>query len=74
MSQVDFAQMTDEQLKQYIIQHQNDQDALAIYLARRSKKNLPVLANVKDDDFDEKVQMAIAQQLEQPNFSALNQD
>ena len=63
MSQVDFAAMTNEQLKQYMLEHRDDKAALSAYLERRHAQQLPVIANVKDADFDNKLQAAIDRRL-----------
>ncbi len=66
MSQADFTAMTNEELKQYIVKHRDDQEALSAYLERRNQQDFPVIANVKDIDFDEKLQTAISQKLGNP--------
>jgi ribosomal protein L29 len=66
MSQTDYAEMTNEQLKHYIINHREDEAALRAYLDRRDVQNLPIIANVRDIDFDDKLRTAISQKLENP--------
>ncbi|NET58893.1 MAG: hypothetical protein F6K47_22915 [Symploca sp. SIO2E6] len=63
MSQVDYAVMTNEQLKQYMLDHRDDKAALSAYLERRHQQQLPVIANVKDADFDNKFQAAVARKM-----------
>ena len=63
MSQADYAIMTNEQLKHYIVKHQGDKAAFKAYLERRDVESLPVIANVRDVDFDDKLRVAIAQKL-----------
>ncbi len=69
MNQPDYAVMTDEQLKQYIVKHRKDEAALSAYLVRRHQQNHPTIANVKDADFDHKLQTAIAQKLRNSTVS-----
>ena len=64
MKQRNYTCMSDTQLKQHIIQNKGDQDALTTYVERRIKQARPVIANVKDKDFDERLKTAIAQQLD----------
>jgi hypothetical protein len=66
MSQANYADMTNEQLKHYIVKHSEDTAALKAYLERRNLQGLPIIANVKDTDFDDKLRTAIAQKLENP--------
>ena len=63
MNPTDYSQMTDMQLKQHIVAHPENQEALTIYVERRAQRAFPVIANVKDDDFDAKLQSAIIQKL-----------
>jgi hypothetical protein len=64
MSHTDYDEMTNEQLKHYIVKHSEDKAALKTYLERRNLQGLPMIANVKDADFDDKLRTAIAQKLE----------
>jgi hypothetical protein len=66
MSQANYTEMTNEQLKHYIVKHSEDKVALKAYLERRNLQVLPIIANVKDTDFDNKLRTAIAQKLENP--------
>jgi len=63
MSQVDYAVMTNEQLKQYMLKHRDDKAALSAYLERRHQQKLPVIANVRDPDFDNKFQAIVARKM-----------
>jgi hypothetical protein len=63
MTQVDYAAMTDQQLKQYFLKHRADQAALQTYLDRRNQRPKVVIATVDDPDFDQEIQAAIEQQL-----------
>jgi hypothetical protein len=66
MSQVDYSVMTDEQLKRHIVENREDKAALRAYAERRDEQNFPVIANVRDVDFDSKLQTAISQKLRNP--------
>ena len=66
MSQANYAEMTNEQLKHYIVKHSEDKAALKAYLERRNLQGLPIIANVKDSDFDDKLRTAIVQKLKNP--------
>ncbi len=68
MSQTDYAEMTNEQLKHYIVKHREDDAALKAYLDRRDAQNLSIIANVRDIDFDDKLRTAISQKLENPTI------
>lgn len=66
MSQANYADMTNEQLKHYIVKHSEDKAALKVYLEHRNLQVLPIIANVRDTDFDDKLRTAISQKLENP--------
>ena len=63
MSQIDYAAMTDQQLKQYFLEHRNDKAALQAYLNRRNQRSKVVITTIDDPDFDQKIQAAIEQQI-----------
>ena len=63
MSQVDYTVMTNEQLRQYMLEHRDDKVALSAYLERRHQQHPPIIANVRDADFDDKLQAAIARKM-----------
>jgi hypothetical protein len=65
MSQVNYEQMSDSDLNQYFLSHRIDREAVQAYLDRRSPRPRRVIASLSDPDFDEKVQAAIRQKLEQ---------
>lgn len=66
MSQADYSVMTDEQLKRHIVENREDKAALRAYAERRNERDFPVIANVRDVDFDSKLQTAITQKLRNP--------
>ncbi|MBD2774981.1 DUF6887 family protein [Iningainema tapete] len=63
MSQIDYAKMDDRQLKQYFLEHRNDEAALKAYLNRRRQRSTSVITTLNDPDFDAKIQAAIKQQI-----------
>jgi hypothetical protein len=54
MSQIDYAAMTNQQLKRYFLDHRHDEAALQAYLARRHQRPKVVITTVDDPDFDQK--------------------
>lgn len=67
MSQINYAAMSDEELRQYFLQHRQDKMALQAYLDRLSTRPRNVIATLDDPDFDVKVQAAIRQQMQARN-------
>jgi hypothetical protein len=65
MSQVDYATMSDRELKRYFLEHRDDEVALQTYLERRRQRSSGAIAKVGDPDFDIKIQAAIHQKLQQ---------
>ena len=63
MSQVDYTVMANAQLKHYMLQHRDDKAALSAYLERCHAQQPPVIANVRDADFDNTLQAAIARKI-----------
>ena len=63
MSQINYKNMTDAELKLYFLKHRNNKSALQAYLERLNQNPREVIANPDDPDFDEKIQLAILQKL-----------
>lgn len=63
MSQVDYAAMSDRELKRYFLEHLEDESAFQAYLERR-RRNAKVIAKVGEPDFDAKIEAAIHQKLQ----------
>lgn len=63
MNQVNYAAMSDRELKRYFLEHRQDQAALQAYLERRRRRSVQVITTVDDPDFDAKIQAAIRQQV-----------
>jgi hypothetical protein len=64
MSQIDYAAMSDQELKQYFLAHREDEVAFQAYLERRRQRSSGVIAKVGDPDFDAKIEAAIQQKLQ----------
>ena len=59
MNQVDYAAMSDQELKRYFLEHRQDEAALQAYLERRRQHSPEIITKVGDPDFDLKIQAAI---------------
>lgn len=65
MSQVNYAAMSDRELRQYFLRHREDKLALRAYLDRLSDRPRNIITTVDDPDFDAKIQAAILQQMQE---------
>lgn len=63
MSEINYDQMSDQELRQYFLEHKNDQSALQAYLQRRNKQPRQVITKVGDPDFDVKIEKAIGKKI-----------
>lgn len=60
MSQVNYEQMSDKELKQYFLTHRDDRAAFYAYMARRRQKKKTILIKAGEIDnlsFDEQVKI-----------------
>ncbi|MBR8836849.1 MAG: hypothetical protein DSM106950_23260 [Stigonema ocellatum SAG 48.90 = DSM 106950] len=64
MSQVNYAAMSDQELRQHFLRHREDKAALRAYLDRLSHRPRNVITTVDDPDFDAKIQAAVLQQMQ----------
>jgi predicted metal-dependent RNase len=64
MSQVNYAAMSDSELKQYFLQNRQDREAMETYLDRVNQRPRQIIASPGDPDFNEKIQAAIRQKLQ----------
>jgi hypothetical protein len=64
MSQVNYAAMSDQELRQHFLRHREDKAAFRAYLNRLSDRPRNVITTVDDPDFDAKIQAAILQQMQ----------
>jgi predicted metal-dependent RNase len=69
MSRANYDAMTKAELKQYFLKHPGDRAALQAYLDRINQHPLKIIASPGDPDFDEKIQAAIRQKLENATSS-----
>jgi hypothetical protein len=64
MSQVNYAAMSDQELRQHFLRHREDKVALRAYLDRLSNRPRNVITTVDDPDFDAKIQAAVLRQMQ----------
>lgn len=64
MSQIDYAAMSDEELKQYFLKHREDKIALRAYLDRLGDRPREIITTVDDPDFEAKIQTAILRKMQ----------
>ncbi|MFE1744601.1 DUF6887 family protein [Coleofasciculus sp. H7-2] len=64
MSQVNYAAMSDKELRQYFLRHREDKMALRAYLDRLSERPRQIITTVDDPNFDAKIQAAILRQMQ----------
>lgn len=67
MSQVNYAAMSNQELKQYFLQHREDKAALQAYLDRLNARPHQIITTVDDPNFDIKIQAAILQKMQVTN-------
>ncbi|MHC5721890.1 MAG: DUF6887 family protein, partial [Nostoc sp.] len=63
-SQVNYAAMSDQELRQYFLRHREDKIAIRVYLDRLGERPRNIITTVDDPDFDAKIQAAILKQIE----------
>ncbi|MBD2504124.1 DUF6887 family protein [Anabaena azotica] len=64
MSQIDYAAMSDEELRRYFLQHRDDKIALRVYLDRLNEGQHEMITTVEDPNFDAKIQAAILRKMQ----------
>jgi hypothetical protein len=64
MTQINYAVMSDKELKQYFLGHREDKQALSAYLDRLNEHPREIITTVDDPDFDTKIQAAIILQMQ----------
>ncbi len=64
MSQVNYAAMSDQELRQYFLRHRENKLALRAYLDRLSDRPRNIITTVDDPNFDAKIQAAILRQMQ----------
>ncbi len=70
MNQINYADMSDKELRQYFLRNREDKMALQAYLDRLSDRPRNIITTVDDPDFDAKVQAAIRQRIQAGNSNA----
>ncbi len=63
MKQINYAEMSDQELKHHLVKHRDDQEAFYAYLDRRHARSNTVTIELDDPDWQEKVMAVIQQQL-----------
>ena len=63
MAKVNYAAMSDRQLKQYILSHRDDREAFYAYIDRRHSRPNKLTIKFDDPDWEEKIVLAIQTQL-----------
>ncbi len=64
MKKIDYTTMSDQELKQYLIAHKDDQDAFYAYMDRRHSRSNKVSIAYDDPEWDNKIIEAIRLQME----------
>ena len=64
MNPINYETMSDAELKNYFLKHRNNKIAFQAYLDRINRNPKQVIANPNDPDFDEKIQAAILNKLQ----------
>jgi hypothetical protein len=64
MNQINYAAMSDRELRQYFLRHREDKMALRAYLNRLSDRPRHIITSVDDPDFDAKIQSAVRRQMQ----------
>ena len=64
MGQIDYAAMSDKELRQYFLRHQADETALQAYLERLGERLRQQITIVDNPDFETKLEAATLQQMQ----------
>ncbi len=70
MSPINFAVMSDRELRQYFLRHREDKAALRAYLDRLGERPREIITIVDDPDFDAKIQAATLRQIQAANSNS----
>jgi hypothetical protein len=63
MKQIDFASMSDQELKHYLVEHRDDQAAFHAYMDRRQARSNKAAIELDDPNWQERVVSLIQDQL-----------
>jgi hypothetical protein len=64
MSEVNYAVMSDQELRQHFLKYREDKLALRAYLDRLRDRPRNIITTVDDPDFDAKIQAAVSRQMQ----------
>ncbi|NES82309.1 MAG: hypothetical protein F6K10_13405 [Moorea sp. SIO2B7] len=64
MNQVNYAAMSDQELRQHFLRHREDKVALRAYQDRLGNRPHKIITTVDDPDFDAKIQAAILEKMQ----------
>jgi hypothetical protein len=64
MNQINYTQMSDEELRAYFLSHREDKIALKTYLDRLGDRPRQIITTADDPDFEEKIQAAALRQIQ----------
>jgi hypothetical protein len=74
MNPVNYAAMSDQELKEYFLTHRQEETVLQAFLERFRSQPRTIITKVGDPDFDEKIQAAIHQKMQAHRTQADNQN
>jgi hypothetical protein len=63
MNEVNYAVMSDEELRQYFLRHRDDKTALRVYLDRLGDRPHELITTVDDPNFDAKIEAAVLRKM-----------
>ncbi len=63
MSEVNYAVMSDQELRQHFLLHREDKIAFRAYLDRLGDRKREIITTVDAPDFDEKIQVAVLRKM-----------
>ncbi|MBR8831322.1 MAG: hypothetical protein N5P05_002120 [Chroococcopsis gigantea SAG 12.99] len=63
MSEINYTVMSDQELRQYFLEHRQDKSALRAYLDRVGDRPRHIITTVDDPDFEAKIGAAVSGQL-----------
>lgn len=64
MSQINYAAMSDKELRQHFLQNRSDKKAFQVYLERLNERPREVITTVDAPDFDAKLQAAVLRKMQ----------
>ncbi|NER33232.1 MAG: hypothetical protein F6J93_04025 [Oscillatoria sp. SIO1A7] len=67
MNRVNYAAMSDRELRQYFLRHRQDKQALRAYLDRLADRPLHIITTVEYPEFEVKIEAAVMAQMQEEN-------